>query len=47
MKFPAVKSLTVLAALLAAMTFAKARSTTNAVERGQPMQYSERWPGSP
>jgi hypothetical protein len=46
MKSPTVKSLTVLVALLAAMTFAKARSTTNAVERGQPMQYSERAPHS-
>ncbi len=42
MKSPTVKSLTV----LAAMTFAKARSTTNAVEKGQPMQYSERAPHS-
>ena len=40
MKSPTVKSLTVLVALLAAMTFAKARSTTNAVEKGQPMQSS-------
>ena len=42
MKSPSVKSLTVLVALLTAMTFAKARSTTNAVEKGQPMQSSER-----
>jgi hypothetical protein len=38
MKSPTVKSLTVLVALLAAMTFAKARSTTNAVENGQLLQ---------
>ena len=42
MKSPSVKSLTVLVALLTAMTFAKARSTTNGVEKGQPMQSSER-----
>ena len=46
MKSPSVKPLTVLVALLTAMTFAKARSTTIAVERGQPMQYSERAPHS-
>jgi hypothetical protein len=40
MKSPTVKSLTVVVALLAAMTFAKARSTTNAGENGHLLQYS-------
>jgi hypothetical protein len=40
MKSPTVKSLTVVVALLAAMTFAKARSTTNAGENGHLSQSS-------
>ncbi len=36
-----MKSLTVVVALLAAMTLAKSRSTTNAVENGHLKQYSE------
>jgi len=41
MKSTTIKALTVVVALLAAMTFAKSRSTTNSIENGQLLQ-SER-----
>ena len=41
MKSATIRSLTVVVALLAAMTFAKTRSATNSVENGQLLQ-SER-----
>jgi hypothetical protein len=38
MKSTPIKALTVVVVLLAAMTFAKSRSTTNSVENGQMLQ---------